>query len=130
MIQTRVIAYRHATSSSIATTGADANTNADANANATHADADASITADADADADDATTTTTNITKDDKDDCHSGNSMSSSRNNCYCFRLEVTQKGQPIFNPTEDTVKGPIRLRLVSSTSPSSTSSSQSLSSS
>ena len=29
--------------------------------------------------------------------------------------LEVTQKGKTILKPTEDTVKGPIRLRLVSS---------------
>jgi hypothetical protein len=33
--------------------------------------------------------------------------------------LEVTQKGKTILNPTEDTVKGPIRLRLVSSSSSS-----------
>ena len=37
-----------------------------------------------------------------------------------CLILEVTQKGTPILNPTEDTVKGPIRLRLVSSSLPSS----------
>ena len=39
-----------------------------------------------------------------------------------CLILEVTQKGTPILNPTEDTVKGPIRLRLVSSSLPSSSS--------
>jgi len=88
MIQTRIIAYRHATISSTA-------------------------------DDDDVTNNNTN---NDKDDCRSGNVLSSSRNsrnNWYCFLLEVTQKGQLILNPTEDTVKGPIRLRLVSSRSSS-----------
>jgi len=93
MIQTRIIAYRHATISSTA-------------------------------DDDDVTNNNTNNdnTNNDKDDCRSGNILSSSRNsrnNWYCFLLEVTQKGQLILNPTEDTVKGPIRLRLVSSRSSS-----------
>jgi len=101
MIQTRIIAYRHAT---ITTTDI-----------AIAAD----VVADDDDDDDDDDDATTNNTKNDKDDCRSGNTLSSSRNNLYCFLLEVTQKGQLILNPTEDTVKGPIRLRLVSSTSSS-----------
>ena len=39
----------------------------------------------------------------------------SSSNNNNILLLEVTQKGKTILYPTEDTVKGPIRLRLVSS---------------
>lgn len=101
MVQTRVIAYQHATTRTT------------------------SITPDAGA----------TITKNDRDDdCRSSStimsSSSSSNNNGCCFLLEVSQKGKPILNPTEDTVKGPIRLRLVSSTLalalPSSSSQSQS----
>mmetsp|Transcript_24991 Transcript_24991/g.54804 ORF Transcript_24991/g.54804 Transcript_24991/m.54804 type:complete len:85 (+) Transcript_24991:450-704(+) len=33
-------------------------------------------------------------------------------NSGFAF-LEVTQKGKPILNPTEETVRGPIRLRLL-----------------
>jgi hypothetical protein len=52
----------------------------------------------------------------------SGSGGGSNGNN-FILLLEVTQKGKPILNPTEDTVKGPIRLRFVSSSSLSSSSS-------
>jgi len=48
-----------------------------------------------------ATTATSTVATEDKD----------KRNKCAF--LEVSQKRKSISNPTEDTVKGPIRLRLL-----------------